>query len=260
LKWTEWSNTKRQLELDDYNNAHTIAIPSQFSKDSFISYGFSEAKLVHVPYGVNLSNFQSTSTYANRPFRVLFAGSLSLRKGVGYLEEAFLKANLPNSELWFVGPTTDETSHIFKSHDSRISILGSFPQAELVNFYNRSTVFVMPSIEEGLAMVQAQSLACGLPLICTTNSGGEDLLRLSGTESTTVENDIRQYPAGFVVPIRRPDKIAFCLNLLYKDSSLLTSMRIEAYKIHESHLDWSFRARELVKIYSDLSNSALSTH
>ena len=33
----------------------------------------------------------------------------------------------------------------------------------------------MPSREEGLAMVQVQALACGLPLVCSKNSGGEDL-------------------------------------------------------------------------------------
>lgn len=252
LPWAEWTDSKVKLELDDYKNSQIITLPSQFAKDSFIQHGFSEDRLVHVPYGVSLSNFQSTSLDVNLPFRVLFVGSLSLRKGVGYLEEAFLKSDLPNSELWFVGPTTNETNTILKSHDSRISILGPFPQGELVKVYNQSTVFVIPSIEEGLAMVQAQALACGLPLICTTNTGGEDLLRLSKAEPTLIDMDIRQYPAGFVVPIRRPDKIAFCLQLLYNKPHLLTSMREEATKIHKSQLDWSFRANELATIYSSL--------
>jgi glycosyltransferase involved in cell wall biosynthesis len=34
----------------------------------------------------------------------------------------------------------------------------------------------MPSIQEGLAMVQAEAMACSLPLICTRNTGGEELI------------------------------------------------------------------------------------
>ena len=39
-------------------------------------------------------------------------------------------------------------------------------------------MFVLPSREEGLAMVQAQAVACNLPLIGNFDSGAEDLQRL----------------------------------------------------------------------------------
>ena len=57
-----------------------------------------------------------------------------------------------------------------------------------------SHVLVLPSVEEGLALVQAQAMACGCPLISSTNTGGEDLF------SDGVE--------GFLVPIRSPEAIA----------------------------------------------------
>mgnify|MGYP002922959534 FL=1 len=33
----------------------------------------------------------------------------------------------------------------------------------------------MPSREEGVALVQAQAIACGLPIVCSKDSGGRDL-------------------------------------------------------------------------------------
>ena len=56
--------------------------------------------------------------------------------------------------------------------------------------YSQGSVLVLPSIEEGLALVQAQAMACGLPVIATTNTGAENLF------SDSVE--------GFIVPIRNP--------------------------------------------------------
>ena len=53
---------------------------------------------------------------------------------------------------------------------------------------------VLPSIVEGRALVQQEALSCGLPIIVTPNTGGEDLIK----EGIT----------GYLVPIRSPEKIA----------------------------------------------------
>ena len=43
-------------------------------------------------------------------------------------------------------------------------------------FYNQSNVFVLPSLEEGMPTVLLQAMACSLPIICSKNSGGGDLI------------------------------------------------------------------------------------
>ena len=47
------------------------------------------------------------------------------------------------------------------------------------------------SIEEGLSMVQLQAMACGLPVICTANSGGKEI----------INDNIN----GYILPIRNKD-------------------------------------------------------
>ena len=247
-----WTARKRRLELDDYQLADAIDVPSLFVKRSFVERGFSEDRLVYAPYGVDLGTFQPMDLPRDNRFRVIFAGSLTLRKGIGYLKQGFLSADIPNAELWFVGGETDESDRLLKDTNDHICMLGHVPQSQLSQIYAQADVFLLPSIEEGLAMVQTQALACRFPLISTTNTGGEDLLRRSGEEPIQVDEDILQYPAGFVIPIRRPDCIARCLQLLYRDDNLRDKMRLQALTISQRKMDWSHSADELVSQYQML--------
>jgi glycosyltransferase involved in cell wall biosynthesis len=60
---------------------------------------------------------------------------------------------------------------------------GFVQQSKLAEIYREADVFVHPSREEGLSVVQAQALSCGLPLVCTDRTGGEDLAEFLGDPS-----------------------------------------------------------------------------
>lgn len=67
------------------------------------------------------------------------------------------------------------------------------------------------SIEEGLALVQLQAMACGLPLICNTNTGGEDLITKNGEE-------------GYVINIRDVQALKEKLLHLYHNPDVCLEM------------------------------------
>ena len=187
-------------ELLEYQEADFISIPSLYVKETFLKRGVPAAKLLHVPYGVDLSNFYPVPK-VDKTFRVIHCGNLSLRKGVHYLLQAFGELKLPGAELWLIGSLTEEIRPFLNQFASpAIRHLGPFPQPELPKYYSQGSVFCLASIEEGLAMVQPQAMACGLPLIITTNTGGADLVR-EGRE-------------GFILPIRDvaalKEKILYC--------------------------------------------------
>jgi glycosyltransferase involved in cell wall biosynthesis len=75
---------------------------------------------------------------------------------------------------------------------------------------SRAGVLVLPSIEEGLALVQAQAMACGCPVIATPHAGAVDLFA-DGRE-------------GFIVPVRDPEAIADRLARLHGDPELRAAM------------------------------------
>ncbi len=189
-----------EKELLEYQEADFILIPSFFVKETFLQRGVPAAKLLHVPYGVDLSNFYPIPK-VDKTFRVIHCGNLSLRKGVHYLLQAFWELKLPGAELWLIGSLPVEIRPFLKQFASpAIRHLGPFPEPELHKYFSQGSVFCLASIEEGLAMVQPMALACGLPLIITTNTGGADLVR-EGRE-------------GFILPIRDvaalKEKILYC--------------------------------------------------
>lgn len=239
-------------ELSEYRESDAICVPSQHVADTFAAEGVPENR-VHVnTLGVDLSSF-SPAGEKPRDFRVLYVGSKSARKGIHYLRTAFQEAALPGATLRLVGGETDETRALLGPPDPRIVLVPHLPQASLAEEYRLSSVFVIASIEEGLAMVQAQAMACGLPLICTDHTGGEDLLAAAqDNERASEAGPIREYAAGFVVPIRRPDLIADCLRRLAADPRLLQAKSHAALNLRHRKLDWGAYAARNVELYRNL--------
>jgi len=100
-----------EKELMEYQEADYIAIPSTYVKRTFIQHGVPEAKLIHVPYGVDLDDFYPVPKEDNT-FRIMHCGGLTLRKGVHYLLQAFHELKLPDAELWLVGAVGKEIEPI----------------------------------------------------------------------------------------------------------------------------------------------------
>jgi starch synthase len=151
-----------------YDRADYIAIASDHVKQSFIMHGFSSGNLLQNPYGVDLSMFKPTFLMEDNVFDVIMVGGWSYRKGCDLLIDFF-----KDSKLTFihVGPIIDLP---FPSNSNMLHV-DSVDQRELIRYYSQAKIFVLASREEGLAMVQSQALVCGLPIVCTKDTGGRDL-------------------------------------------------------------------------------------
>ena len=83
---------------------------------------------------------------------------------------------------------------------------GILPQSQLAKKMSASHLLVLPSIEEGLALVQGQAMACGCPVLATTATGAEDLF-----------TDGEQ---GFIVPDRDVDALTQRMQQIADDPTL----------------------------------------
>ncbi|MBS1822238.1 MAG: glycosyltransferase [Acidobacteria bacterium] len=176
-------------EEEIYSAADLITVPSSFAARSFVEMGIPQEKIRTIPYGVRLENFRRVGEPPQDRFEVLFAGSVGLRKGVPYLLEAFSQLRHPKKRLRLAGAIHPDIQHVLaRLPMENVEVLGAVPQTRLVELMSTSHVMVLPSIEEGLALVQGQALACGCPVIASTQTGGEDLF------DDRVE--------GFIVPLR----------------------------------------------------------
>ncbi len=240
-----------EQELKEYALADRIAVPSLFAKRSFLEQGYPEQNLIYNPFGTNLDTF-SPGTKQDDVFRVVYAGVLSVRKGIHHLIRAFMKANIPNSELCLLGAVTPETPQLLNGADDRVKCIGHVPEPKLAEYYQNSSVFAMPSIEDGFGYVVAQALACGLPLICTTNTGGPDLLRMQDKVPLTQDQGIDEYSAGYIISPGNSEAIADLLELLASDSTLLEQKRQAALNFPIQDLSWERYTQRMIEHYEQL--------
>lgn len=147
-----------------YNEADYISVASIFSKNGFLENGFSEKKIILNPYGVSLKHFKSTSL-SKQSYDCLMIGQWSRRKGVEMAVEACRNLSL---SLLHVGAIVD----VEFPNDSNFKHIDPVNEFELIKYYSQAKVFLFPSYEDGFGLVLIQALACGLPIVCSPNTGG----------------------------------------------------------------------------------------
>jgi starch synthase len=230
-----------EQEEAEYAAADAITVPSTFAQRSFDVERVQSNKVKLISYGVDLSRFFPTNRPSDHTFDVLYVGAVSVRKGIPYLFTAFELLEHPNKRLTIVGGLTPELKdkvRAFASSRKNIRVLGHVPQPELKEYMSRAHVLVLPSIEEGLALVQAQAMSCGCPVIATTNTGAEDLFT-NGVE-------------GFIVGIRDPDAIAGCLQKLADDRQLRDRMGAAALARVREIGGWDRYGEQMYQLFCDL--------
>lgn len=113
---------------------------------------------------------------------ILTIGNLIEEKGMDYFIRAAYITYKKVRNIQFViignGPQYKHlTSIIDKLHlKGIVSILDPMPQHELRLWLNASNIFVLPSLKEGLGMVQIEAMACGKPVVATRNGGSETII------------------------------------------------------------------------------------
>ena len=169
---------KKMLMNDSYgcNEVDFFLVPSMFVKDSLMQSGINESKIKMVPYGVNIEQFNPIEKKdISGNLKLLFVGSITYRKGIHRLLNVIHK--MPNVEVYLAG-TYDKSSRIYLDYDKfkNIHFLGFITRDKLNQLYNECDVFVLPSFCEGMAMVGLEAMASGLPIICTSYSGVNDVV------------------------------------------------------------------------------------
>ena len=216
-------------ELQEYQEADYIAVPSNFVKDSFLKKGIPEEKIFLNPYGANRSFIRKSQTIrgTQSKFRIVYLGTLSIRKGLIYLFQALASLEIPEREfeVLFLGSIEPELKPtIAKYQKSNWRFMGHVDHYSLPDYLVTCDIGVQASLEEGLSMVIPQMMACGVPVIITPNTGGQDI----------VQADIN----GFLVGVRDPAAIAEKIMWAYRTPGELNRMKEKASDSISSKFTW----------------------
>lgn len=221
--------------VDEALMADMIFAPSEYVRDTLVVNGVSSSRIKILPYGVDIERFSPVEKHPEEPFRILFVGQISQRKGVKYLLEAFKNLQLEKAELVLMGDVVGGGEGL-KSYEGFFKHVKSVPYTELPQHYQSADIFVYPSLHEGSALAIYEAMASGLPVITTYNSGSV----------------VRDAEEGYIVPIRDVEALMEKILLLYQDEDLRYLMskkareRVEGFTWAQYRLRLGNTVREII--------------
>lgn len=213
----------RELELADL-----VITPSQFVADSLPKWARASKRVIVSPFGSPIGRPETgnlepefaepsglrsevSALKSAARLRVLFAGSMGQRKGLGDLFAAMRLLKRDDVELVVMG-SLQAPMEFYRSEFADFTYEPGRPHAQVLELMRSCDVFCLPSIVEGRALVMQEAMSQGLPLIITPNTGGEDLIEFEKGDSAPISPGHRgRGLTGFLVPIRTPEKIAEAL-------------------------------------------------
>lgn len=237
LGGTRDSAAKLARKAEELELAEVVICPSQFVADS-LPENAAQKKIIVAPFG-SPPAAPAKDFAPSKKLRVLFAGSMSQRKGLGDLLAAMRLLKRNDVELVVMG-APQVPLEFYRQEFRGFTYEPGRPHAQVLELMRSCDVFCLPSIVEGRALVMQEAMSQGLPLIITPNTGGEDLI----DEGVT----------GFLVPIRRADQIAEKISWFAGNQSALPKMS-RAAQTKAAQLTWAMYGKTVAEAVLDLEPS-----
>lgn len=153
---------------------------SAASRREMIEIGVPEERIELIYPPVDTDVFTPPESEEREPYILCVCRLEDPRKNIPLLLDAFSRLIEKNTEykLALVGPydqsVIDEISK--RNLTDRVTLPGKTEFKELVRWYQRATMFVLSSRQEGFGIVLSEAMASGLPVISTKSGGPEDVV------------------------------------------------------------------------------------
>ena len=228
-----------------------------------------------IPYGVNPEIYKPLPTTKDKEFIFLSINSWTLkekdRKGIDVLIKAFdeefkeeenVKLLLKVSTFWRKTdlPTTIAIIRKMLGHDNKNILVNTdyVPEKKLVEFYQKSDCFVMPTRGEGFGLTALNSLATGLPLIITKdkNSGHMDFCKdldsvlwidIEGMEQA----DPEFYTEGNMQPLIDKESLKKQMRYAYENRDKLREKAIKNSETIRKKYTWEETAKKIIEFLEE---------
>ena len=176
---------------------------------------------------------------------ILYVGRLEFRKGVHTLIRAFcyVQEQLPEAKLTFIGADCGMKSYLLNKtcqleHPENVTFMEHIPRNNLIEYYQKSTICVVPSIWENYPYVCLEAMACGKPVIASDIGGLK----------TIITNRVN----GFLVPPGSSKSLSEAIVLLLEDKRLRQTLGSNARKSIEQNYAPEKIAQKTLNIYQDI--------
>jgi glycosyltransferase involved in cell wall biosynthesis len=226
---------KLRKEEEEYRLATRLLCPSDFVVKTFLDKGFTREQLTRHIYGYDEKVYYPGTELRDpkRGLTMLFVGVCAVRKGVHYALEAWLQSPASTDGTFLIAgeflPSYREKLAPMLAHPS-VKVLGH--RNDVPELMRRSDILILPSIEEGSALVTSDARASGCVLLVS---------EAAGAVCEHMKNAL-VHSVGDVEILTRH------ITMLHKDRALLEKLRSASLDL-ASQITWTAAGRILLQTY-----------
>lgn len=183
--WDNAGTIRKKIMLKMISHESVMFLAQSRSWESYYRKNFPSVSCLVAPASVDRRVFD----LAHVPELVLpnptiaYVGWIVSDKGIRYLFEALklLRENIPNIALRLYGPIFGEDSYWMSQVESlglsrNVEFVGTMQKEQLFEELVNSTIFVFPSLYEGLPVALMEAAGLGLPCVSTDVGGCPEIL------------------------------------------------------------------------------------
>lgn len=200
------------------------------------------SKIVVIPNGVDTDVYMPNAQ-KGEDIIVTYVGRLIANKGPHYLVQAAPDILKDHPEVHFyiigAGPLRNELLKraTFRKIVDHFHFFGSVH--DVLPFLRATTVFVRPSLTEGMSLAVLEAMACGLPIVASNVLGNAEILE-DGVD-------------GYLVPPADSKALAKAISFLLANREVASALGKNARKTVERLYNWKTIAEKTLEVYTSLA-------
>jgi D-inositol-3-phosphate glycosyltransferase len=226
---------KLRKEEEEYRLADRLLCPSDFVLHTFLERGFPPEKLARHQYGFDPKIYypDAQSQRTRRGLVMLFVGGCAPRKGLHYALEAWLQSPAHRDGTFLIAgafvPGYAERLAPLLAHPS-VHVLGY--RKDVPELMRTSDLLVLPTVEEGSALVTSEARGSGCVLLVSEAAGAI----------------CKHMETGLVHRIGDVSTLAKHITLLHENRTFLAGVRAKSLSTL-SEITWRTAGVRLFQVY-----------
>ena len=228
---------KLRKEEEEYGLANRLLCPSDFVVKTFLDRHYPAAKLIRHQYGFDEKVFYPDSEPRDpqQGLTMLFVGACAVRKGVHFALEAWLDSSASRDGKFLIA------GEFLPDYAAKLAPMLSHPSVRVLGHRNdipelmrKSDILVLPTLEEGSALVTSEARGSGCVLLVSEAAGAI----------------CRHMENALVHRVGDVSSLAHHITLLNEDRTLLERLRASSLAT-VTELTWSTAGRVLLEAYRE---------
>ena len=224
-----------------------IALSENMRSEITGRFGIDPSRVVTIPNGVDSDiffPFKPNSESIKRKFGIdcryaLFVGRLVEEKAVHTILNAIAGTNV-HLVIAGSGPLLPVLQDLAKHHniEKQVHFVGLLTRNELPILYSNASLFLLPSVAEGLPLTALEAMSSGLPVIASYTSGMDDVISDGYNGFKLDPNDVQTFRKKIIQ--------------ILADSSLKESIGKHSRETVKTRYSWGSIAQQTLDLYREI--------